>query len=351
MVRSSRHLVLVLALLALTVTLLAVAGPAWAQARNPFSVGISEGGGPATGLTGWILAQQAAFERLLAVTLRATKTDWRAGWTLVTLSFAYGVFHAAGPGHGKAVVTSYLIANERAFRRGLAISLLAALLQGAVAIAIVGIIAAILQQTATQMRWTAQLVETASYAGVALLGAWLVWRKGRAFVALLRPAPSLFQPAMAGGGALASATSSSRFVCEPCDDASSNHVHGPDCGHVHMPDPTRLGGKQFSLSEAAVTVFAAGIRPCSGAILVLVFALSQGLFWVGVGATLAMSLGTAITTGGLAALAVFAKTLALRLTGEASRRGLLLARACELAAALLVLALGVLLLIGYVQLS
>lgn len=327
-------------------------GTALAQAHNPFSVGISEGGGPASGITGWILAQQAAFERVLAGAVRATRDDWHAGWTLAGYSFAYGVFHAAGPGHGKAVVASYLIANERALRRGLVISLLAAVLQGVVAIAVVGIVAAVLHQTAVQMRWTAQLVETASYAGVAGLGGWLVWCKGRALAAMLQPVPAELTPAFAGAGRAGVASGGTRrFVCDPCDDRRDDHVHGPDCGHVHMPDPTTLGGTRFSMREAAGTVFAAGVRPCSGAILVLVFALSQHIFWVGVVATFAMSLGTAITTGALAALAVFAKASAVRLAGTTSRRGILLARVAELAAAAMVLFFGLALLSGYVQLS
>lgn len=319
--------------------------PALAQAKNPFSVGISEGGGSATGLVGWILAQQAAFERLMAGGVKAARTDIGALRSLIGIAFVYGVFHAAGPGHGKAVLTSYLVANERALRRGLGIAALAALLQALVAIGLVGLLAAILHETAAQMRGFAALVETTSYAGIALLGAWLVWRKGRGLVALVRPAPALV-PAGVGSPSVASA-----FVCEPCDPDDPAHVHGPDCGHVHMPDPTTLGGARLDWREAAMTVFAAGLRPCSGAILVLVFALAQGVLWVGIAATLAMAAGTAITTGALAALAVFTKDIALRLGGGGSRRGAALARLAEFAAALLVLCFGLLLLTGTVQLS
>ena len=329
----------ILATLLTLLTLLLATHPALAQAKNPFSVGISEGGGSASGLVGWNLAQQAAFERLMAGGVKAARTDIGALWSLVGIAFAYGVFHAAGPGHGKAVLTSYLVANERALRRGLGIAALAALLQALVAIGLVGLLAAILHETAAQMRGFAELVETASYAGIALLGAWLVWRKGRALVALVRPAPVL----MAAG-------TTSAFVCEPCEADDPAHVHGPACGHVHMPDPTTLGGARFDWREAAMTVFAAGLRPCSGAILVLVFSLAQGVLWIGIAATFAMAAGTAITTGALAALAVFAKDIALRL-GGGGQRGAALGRLAEFAAALLVLCFGLLLLTGAVQLS
>jgi nickel/cobalt exporter len=123
------------------------------------------------------------------------------------------------------------------------------------------------------------------------------------------------------------------------------HVPTDDCCQFHMPDPRRLGA-DFSWKSAAMTVFAAGLRPCSGAILVLVFALAQGLFLAGVGATFAMSLGTALTTASLAACAVLAKDVALRLTRPASRRAILVARGAEFLAACLVLFFGIALLMG-----
>jgi nickel/cobalt exporter len=116
-------------------------------------------------------------------------------------------------------------------------------------------------------------------------------------------------------------------------------------GHIHAPDPSRLG-ESFSWRSALATVVAAGSRPCSGAILVLVFALVQNLFLAGVAATFAMSLGTALTTGGLAWGAVFAKTLAVRFAAGEDSRVALIVRGFEFAAALLVLGLGLALLVA-----
>ena len=67
---------------------------------------------PADGIVGWILAKQALFYRALSGLIRAAKTDGSAYWGLMGISFAYGIFHAAGRGHGKAVISSYLLANE-----------------------------------------------------------------------------------------------------------------------------------------------------------------------------------------------------------------------------------------------
>ena len=167
---------------------LMIAEPAFAQAKNPFSVGISEGGGPATGWMGWILASQGYFERALSGAVRASRADGSALWWLAALSFVYGVLHAAGPGHGKAVLAAYMVANEKALRRGIVLSFLAALLQAVVAIALVGVLSLVFRVTAIGMRDGAALIEKASYVGVALLGLWLTWRKGAGFVAAWRGA-------------------------------------------------------------------------------------------------------------------------------------------------------------------
>ena len=376
--RSTAHRWAIAIALSCAVAALFGVADAFAQARNPFSVGISEGGGSASGIAGWILAKQSEFERLLSGAVRAVKGDGHAMWTLAGLSFAYGVFHAAGPGHGKAVVASYMLANERALRRGLAIALMAAVLQGLVAIAIVGILALLLNATAQRMKDAASFVETASYAGIAALGLYLVFTKGSGLLAALRRrthhshdhAPAVAETAHHDHDHAAHAHVHTEACAHDHHDHGAHdghhheplqvslahehdhdeqdhaaHVHDEHCGHFHAPDPRTLGDG-FSWWSAIGTVVAAGSRPCSGAILVLVFALAQGVFLAGVGATVAMSLGTAITTGALAAMAVFAKSIALRFTGESSSAGLLIGRGFEFLAACAVFLLGLGLLLG-----
>lgn len=308
----------------------ALVEPALGQQRHPFSVGGTEAAGAAGGLAGLILSWQAKFHTALQAAARGLKDDPAALTLLLSSSFAYGVFHAAGPGHGKAVLTSYMIASETALRRGLLLAGLAALLQGAVAIVLVGVAALLFRATAGEMNDAAQWIEVLSYAAIAALGARLVFTKGRAFYAALQ-APA--------------AAPANRFACEAIDDPA--HVHGPDCGHYHAPDPTTLTGPSFRWRDAVATVIAAGLRPCSGAILVLVFTLSQNMFAAGVAAVLAMSAGTALTTGALASLAVYAKSAAMRWSGPESRRALLIGRGAELVAALIVLLMGGALLAGY----
>jgi nickel/cobalt transporter (NicO) family protein len=338
------------ALCALALLLVLASEPAFAQlAHRPFAVAGNEGGGNPGGVTGWLLAMQAQFTHSITASVKALHEDSGAIWGLLGLSFAYGVFHAAGPGHGKALVASYMLANERALRRGIALSFLAALLQAIVAIALVGIAALVFNATSARMVDAANFIELASYCGIACIGGWLIWKKGRAFVSAVQKARSL-RAVLAQGAlysdapwrpALATPSGAQFSAREPGADRTSQ----AECGHDHAPDPALLGDG-FSWRGAGATVLAAGARPCSGAILVLVFALAQGILVAGIAATLAMALGTALTTSALAALAVFAKAAALRFArGEASRVTLI-ARGVELLAAFAVLAVGLGLLLG-----
>ena len=166
------------AAVAFLAAVLLLAAPALAQ-RNPFAVGANEGAAVASNsLVAWILAQQSHFYRALTGAAREAKSGMAGFWLLAGLSFAYGVFHAAGPGHGKAVMASYMIANERALKRGLVLTFLAALLQGVVAVAIVGVAALVFNATSARMTQAAQAIEIASYGAVAGLGLYLVWTKG-----------------------------------------------------------------------------------------------------------------------------------------------------------------------------
>jgi len=292
---------------------LIIALPAFAQPQSPFSLGGLEGAGgrPASGLAGWLLAQQAAFTRSMTAAARLLKTDSGAVWGLAGLAFAYGVFHAAGPGHGKAIIASYVVANEDALKRGAMIAGLAAALQGIVAVGLVSVIGLVLGGTRQMMTGAVDWIETISYAGIAAFGFWLLLRK------------------LAGLRALWTG------------EASRLARHD----HFHIPAPETV--LRWSRRDAAAAVFAAGLRPCSGALLILVFTLTQGVYWAGIVAVAAMSIGTGLTTAGVAALAVFFKGAAVRLASGRGSLALWLVRSLEVLAALAVMLLGLALLTGH----
>jgi nickel/cobalt transporter (NicO) family protein len=304
-------------------------------AQNPF-------GGPRPaaepqvgGLVGWILAKQSEFYREMSSTIRAAKSDGSAVWTLLAISFAYGMFHAAGPGHGKAVISSYLVANEETARRGIVLSFASALLQALVAVAIVAVFAWLLSSTAKTMCSAEKAIEIVSYGLIAAFGARLVWTKGGGFMRALQAKPEL---------AMAAAHHHARDHHD--HPHGRGHVHDEHCGHSHGPTPDQLAGPG-GWRRGLGTIFAVGMRPCSGAILVLVFSLAQGLFWAGIAATFVMGLGTAITVAAIAVIAVSAKGLARRLSAGREGGGTLVMRGIEFGAAGLVLLFGLGLLLGY----
>jgi len=264
-------------------------------AQNPFGTGTPPATAPSqaseTGTLDrfwrWIEQTQQQLYRELAGGVRVLKEEraFSAGLALVLLSFFYGVVHAIGPGHGKAVISSYALANERTARRGIILAFGSSAVQALSAIALVGVMAIALNAAGLRIRERVGELETFSYALVAVIGAVMLFAAAR------------------------------RIWRKRGHDRS----HGEDCGcsHAHMPDPGALQGN-WSWRSAAAIMLAVGVRPCTGAIVVLVFALTQGMFWAGILSTFAMSLGTAITVSVLAAAAVGSRELAARAGGAGS---------------------------------
>jgi len=337
--RRARGSLAILAIMLAAIVVTAGVDAAWAQTAS-----FGELHPPALGgVAGWVLAKQAMFYRSLAGMIRAAKNDGSALWTLMGVSFVYGIFHAAGPGHGKAVISSYLLANEETWRRGITLSVASSLMQSVTAIAIVAIAAVLLGATAKLMGETLRVIEIVSYGMIVLLGARLLWVKGhgllRAWRAVKAPPEKPSLCGHAAGHAHASA----------CGHDDHVHHEEPDVlpwGHAHGPQPQELAGPG-GWRRGWSAILAVGLRPCSGAIIVLVFALAQGLFWAGVVSTLVMGLGTAITVASIATLAVGAKSVAKRFAHERGSYGDVLLRGMETGAAALVLIFGVLLLAGY----
>src|SRR5690606_8411512 len=154
--------------------------------------------------------------RHLAAAVRGLK-EGGAGATalLIGLSLVYGVFHAAGPGHGKAVISAYLLANEQAVRRGVLLAFLASLVQALSALLLVGVLAVVLDMAGVAVRDSVGVLESASYLLVAAVGLWLLAGM------LRRPRPAPAHPHSTGHAA-----------SHP-HDHDHGHDHGHACGHNH----------------------------------------------------------------------------------------------------------------------
>lgn len=255
-----------------------------------------------SGLLWWIQTVQRDLHRELAAAMRTvSKAGPGAGWTLAGLSLAYGVFHAAGPGHGKAVIATYVATQVGQLRRGLWLSLLSSLAQGVTAILIVEAAMGVFALSMRRAQAASTQFENISFALVALLGLMLVWSNGRRLAQRRQQArlPAVPPSMFSRGGAW-------QAFCNDCGS-----MHSPGAAHLQAPLQWRT---------LAGTILAIGIRPCSGAVLVLLVAHALQLRWAGIAAVAAMSLGTAATVAVLATLSVYARKLSLRLLG--SRAGL-----------------------------
>lgn len=337
----------------LTVLVLMLTATAAIAANGPFGVGLPEpaatGGGFLPGLFRAIAGWQASFYRDLTATLSAMKTDGRAGLWLMALSFLYGVLHAAGPGHGKAVISTYVLANRETARNGALLAFVSALAQAVTAVAMVLIAALLLGATSIAMTRAAALMETGSFALIAGLGVWLTWRKlvrplAAAYADRFAPVEFSREPLVAGAS-----FAGGRFGAEACGHphhrlARPGHVHDASCGHVHAPSPESVTGR-LDRQKAWTAIAAVALRPCTGALIVLVFALSQGILAAGIAAAFAMALGTGLTVAALTLAAVTTRGLAVRLAARSgSDLGQRLHTVIEATAALVVLAFGLLML-------
>ncbi len=281
------------------------------------------------GIVAWIQVTQRGYHRDLVEALKQAKeTGAGVAWGLIVLSFLYGVFHAAGPGHGKLVISTYLVSHKARLARGILISALSSLAQGVTAVVAVGVAVQVLSISFRETRETTASLETLSFALVTLVGVYLAQRALRRLI--------------------------SSFRSDGAADAGCGHHHHHH-HHHHDPGPEDLDveGRQ-GFWQMLGLIGSVGIRPCSGAILVLLFAASLDMMPAGIAAVLAMSVGTGITVSALAILAVHARDAATRFAAFLPEQGGSLSRigdAVALTGGVIIVLLGVSLVIGSLEVS
>lgn len=245
---------------------------------------------------------QRDLHQQLSDAMRLVRTEgYTASWTLIGLSFLYGVFHAAGPGHGKVVISTYLLTQESQLQRGLVLSFVASIFQGVVAVAAVAATVGILDLSLRQAQGVAANLETLSYGVLALVGLVIMTSRIRSILRGRRMRAPSHEHRTTGV------------------QTHQHHHHADDgcggCGHSHGPSIKDLD-EPLSWRGLVGMVASIGLRPCSGAVLVLLVAYALDLRLVGVAAVFAMSLGTAITVSSLAILSVYARKASLRLAAS-----------------------------------
>ncbi|WP_317177838.1 nickel/cobalt transporter [Pectobacterium sp. HCp5_1] len=241
----------------------------------------------------------------------------QAGLSLMMFSLVYGVLHAVGPGHGKVVIMTYLATHPSKLKSSLKLTLAASLVQGLMAVALVTVVLGILQLSSRTLHNSSFWMEKGSFVLVAGLGLLLCFRAlKQLYIAVVRqPKPAMILRVTPSHLTPLNVPTYRRMALRPTPAlSSSSHQHDADCGcgHRHLPSNEELE-RDSSWRTHLMIVLAMGMRPCSGAILVLLFSKVIGVYWWGVASALVMAAGTAITISALAVLVFYCRRVVERL--------------------------------------
>ena len=279
-----------------------------------------------TVVAGW----QRDINRYLSLQLRDARSagGWAAVFAVLGASFAYGVLHAGGPGHGKLVVASYFTARDAPLKIGVIMGSVIAATQAVVAIVAVSVLALVLGTRQTTIIDSTLYLEMASYGLIFGIGIWML-----------------------------SNTLKGKASCGHDHAHDHDHDHDHHHHHSHGPDPAAKntifarGAKSFlgDYGELLAIGVVSGLRPCTGSILVLLFALANGVYWLGITAAFVMAFGVAIT---ISALGMGAIVLRRGLAGHGDRPDRLwVSRTLSITGSLAVCAMGGLLFAGTLQIA
>lgn len=241
--------------------------------------------GALDGLTHWAAARQREAQNLIAGALRGLRAgEPGATASLMLVCFGYGFAHAVGPGHGKVLIGGYGLGTQVAFGRLAALSVIASLAQALTAVVLVWGGLTIFDLSREALTGLSEnIMADVSAAMIGGVGLWLAWRGIRQ---LLR------------AGKLA----------EHAHHHHDHHHHDENCGcgHSHGPSIEEAANTR-SLRDAIILIAGIAVRPCTGAVFLLLLTWRMGIFMTGVVATFAMGLGTATVTLVIAALSVWAR--------------------------------------------
>ena len=230
-------------------------------------------------------------------------TNPSALWVGIGFAFVYGVVHTLGPGHGKMIVASYFVGRDAKVWRGLGMGLQIAVTHVISAVALVWLVDITFRQMLGGEPAQSWWIRLFSFSLIAVIG-----------IVMLVRAIRNTRAAKASGG----------------------HDHHGHDHHHHSHDWRQ---------EGALALLA-GLVPCTGAVLIMLFALANGIVLAGVLMVASISLGMAITMAAIGAGAIFFRRIMLVVTEEGSRKRLFVRAGLEYAGALLILAVGLSFLAG-----
>ncbi len=206
----------------------------------------------------------------------AKENSLAAGISLAGLSFFYGILHSVGPGHGKVIVTTFLATHPSKIKHGLILTALSAFMQAIVATVLVSALVLVFSQSMRDVSSKADYLINASFLAMSLLGITILWRTSKAIYHYLK-----------------------------------HHKFSIGCHCCHCVSGSQLNQTMNWRSYTGI-IISIGIRPCSGAILVLLFSNVVGIYWLGIVSAFLMAIGTAITTSTIALMTISGKKIIQR---------------------------------------
>ncbi|MEM8976466.1 MAG: hypothetical protein AAGD43_30760 [Pseudomonadota bacterium] len=239
----------------------------------------------------WALAKQRVLQNNMALAIQAVRDGAPVAWlALMAAAGTYGFVHAIGPGHGKFLIGGVGLGVQVSAIRLTSVAITSSIVQAIWAIILVYGGFMIFENVAASITgWSEAYLAPASHAAIAIVGFVIAWRGLRAFWALRSTAPD-------------SAT-------------DHNQDHAPcGCGG-HGPSPSDAA-RLSSLRDTVVLVLSIAVRPCTGALFLLVIAWQMDIAAAGTAAVIVMGLGTAAMTGLVAVSSVAARTATYTSSGR-----------------------------------
>jgi len=264
----------------------------------------------------------------LSELLHAAKNEsLMAGLSLIGLSFMYGVLHSVGPGHGKLIVTTYIATQEAKVKLSLIITLLSSLVQAFVAVGLVSVLLMLFDASMREVNQKADLLIPLSFCTVVLLGIVIIFRNLVLMYRVIKKHKNSENQGISNGSdrvikrltPVAPSVLATKYAA-PASSLLVDHEHHDNCGcgHQHVVAPELINDAS-SFKEYLAIILSIGIRPCTGAIMVLLFANMLDIYWLGIVSAVVMALGTALTTSTIAIMTITGKQAVRRYLATGKR--------------------------------
>lgn len=245
---------------------------------------------------------QKEFNKKLSILVNEIKSGKKGAiFLIIFFSFLYGIIHAAGPGHGKTLVGSYFLSKNAPFVKGAIAGFSIAVIHSISAISIIGLIYLFIKKsTLVNFENYNHVIRSISYSLIVLIG----------FFMITKTIYTIFKH---------------KFFNN---------------------DENAFIEKSIKNKDFKAIVSAAGIVPCPGAAMILIFSMNEGLFFIGIISVLFMSIGMALTITIIAEIIIISKKAGIFFLSGKQKSGRIFQISTELLSGIIILFFGIILLIA-----